>query len=86
MNRLLKITLWIIGSLTALVALLLLSVWISSGNKETSLLMNTALERYKLLLKTYPRIEQHMSQYHIASYLGIKPESLSQLKSFNIGQ
>lgn len=32
MNRLLKITLWIIGSLTGLIALLLLSVWIYSGN------------------------------------------------------
>ena len=32
MNRFLKITLWIISSLTALAALLLLSIWISSGN------------------------------------------------------
>ena len=36
--------------------------------------------------QTYPNIEQHVSQYHIASYLGIKPESLSRLKSLNIGQ
>lgn len=48
--------------------------------------MDDALERYKLLLRTYPHIEQHVSQYHIASYLGIKPESLSRLKSLNIGQ
>lgn len=54
--------------------------------KETSLLMNTALERYRLLLRTYPQIEQHVTQYHIASYLGIKPESLSRIKSLNIGQ
>ncbi|TEB41296.1 helix-turn-helix domain-containing protein, partial [Flavobacterium circumlabens] len=25
-------------------------------------------------------IEQQISQYHIASYLGIKPESLSRIK------
>ena len=48
--------------------------------------MESAYERYKLLLKTYPRIEQHVSQYYIASYLGIKPESLSRLKSLNLGQ
>jgi CRP-like cAMP-binding protein len=54
--------------------------------KETSLLMDSALDRYKLLRQTYPTIEQHVAQYHIASYLGIKPESLSRLKSLNIGQ
>lgn len=43
-------------------------------------------ERYKLLLKTYPQVEQHVSQQYIAAYLGIKPESLSRLKSLNIGQ
>lgn len=48
--------------------------------------MDNALGRYKLLLQTYPNIEQDVSQYHIASYLGIKPESLSRLKSLNIGQ
>lgn len=54
--------------------------------KETSFLMDNAFERYKLLLRTYPQIEQHLSQYYIAAYLGIKPESLSRLKSLNIGQ
>lgn len=54
--------------------------------RETSFLMDNAYERYKLLLKTYPNIEQHVSQHHIAAYLGIKPESLSRLKSLNIGQ
>lgn len=62
------------------------TLFIKKCRKETSLLMNTAYERYKLLIKTYPNIEQHVSQYHIASYLGIKPESLSRLKSLNIGQ
>ena len=54
--------------------------------RETSFLMNSAYERYKLLLDTYPNIEQHVSQHYIASYLGIKPESLSRLKSLNIDQ
>ena len=63
-----------IGSIQALEDSLMLS------------LSNSALDRYKLLLQTFPHIEQHVSQYHIASYLGIKPESLSRLKSLNIGQ
>jgi CRP-like cAMP-binding protein len=62
------------------------SLLIRKCQKETSFLMNEAHERYKLLLKTYPRVEQHVSQRHISAYLGIKPESLSRLKSLNIGQ
>ncbi|GAE84414.1 Crp/Fnr family transcriptional regulator [Bacteroides reticulotermitis] len=62
------------------------TLFIRKCRKETSLLMDSALDRYKLLLQTYPHIEQSISQYHIASYLGIKPESLSRLKSLNIGQ
>lgn len=62
------------------------TLFIKKCIKETSLLMDSALERYRLLLKTYPQIEQHVTQYHIASYLGIKPESLSRLKSLNLHQ
>ncbi|MBT29596.1 MAG: cyclic nucleotide-binding protein [Thalassobius sp.] len=49
--------------------------------RQTSLLMDNATERYNLLLETYPKIEQYVSQYHLASYLGIRPESLSRIKS-----
>jgi CRP-like cAMP-binding protein len=49
--------------------------------RESSLLQDSALERYKLLLETFPSIEQLVSQRHIASYLGIKPESLSRIKA-----
>ncbi len=62
------------------------TLFIKKCIKETSLLMDSAEDRYKLLLKTYPQIEQHVAQYHIASYLGIKPESLSRIKSLNIHQ
>lgn len=62
------------------------NLFIKKCIKETSLLMDSAIERYRLLLKTYPQIEQHVTQYHIASYLGIKPESLSRLKSLNLHQ
>ena len=36
--------------------------------------------RYLNLLSKYPNITQRVSQFHIASYLGITPESLSRLR------
>jgi len=54
--------------------------------RETSFLMEDAYERYKLLLSTYPLIEQHVAQHHIAAYLGIRPGSLSRLKTLHIGE
>ncbi len=56
-------------------------LFLKKCRRETSLLMDSAADRYKLLLQTYPQIEQLVAQYHIASYLGIKPESLSRMKS-----
>jgi len=49
--------------------------------RESSLLQDSATERYHLLLNTFPAIEQLVTQRHIASYLGIKPESLSRIKA-----
>jgi CRP-like cAMP-binding protein len=40
----------------------------------------TAEERYLHFSKNYPEIEQKVPQHQIASYLGIKPESLSRLR------
>jgi hypothetical protein len=57
------------------------TLFLKKCKREKSLLMDSAEDRYNLLLKTYPQIEQLVAQYHIASYLGIKPESLSRIKS-----
>jgi len=54
--------------------------FIRKCKRETSFLKNSAAERFEILCATYPGIEQQISQYHIASYLGIKPESLSRIK------
>jgi len=43
-------------------------------------LQMTAAERYDLFLAQYPDIEQYTRNYHIASYLGITPESLSRVR------
>ena len=40
----------------------------------------TGAQRYEALLKKYPGIEQRLSQKHIASYLGITPVFLSQIR------
>ncbi len=37
--------------------------------------------RYKNLLSRDPELFQKIPQYHIASYLGVKPQSLSRLKA-----
>jgi CRP-like cAMP-binding protein len=39
-----------------------------------------AEERYIKMLDVYPHILQRVSQRHIASYLGIKPQSLSRIR------
>lgn len=54
--------------------------FIRKCKRETSFLKNSAAERLEILYATFPGIEQQISQYHIASYLGIKPESLSRIK------
>ncbi|MCK0107864.1 Crp/Fnr family transcriptional regulator [Flavobacteriaceae bacterium S0825] len=41
----------------------------------------TAKERYQIFKRTYPKIEQRVPQYMIASYLGITKEFLSKIKS-----
>ncbi|NLR91977.1 Crp/Fnr family transcriptional regulator [Flammeovirga agarivorans] len=43
----------------------------------------SAAERYELFLKEYPDIEKMISNYHIASYLGITQQSLSRIRVEN---
>ncbi|BAZ70535.1 MAG: Crp/Fnr family transcriptional regulator [Pelatocladus maniniholoensis HA4357-MV3] len=49
-------------------------------DKLLSLYRDTPEQRYLHLLKSEPYLLQRISQYHLASYLGIEPESLSRLK------
>jgi CRP-like cAMP-binding protein len=49
--------------------------------RETAFLRASAAERYETLRRQYPTLEQQVAQYHIASYLGIKPETLSRLRA-----
>ncbi|TPN85870.1 Crp/Fnr family transcriptional regulator [Aquimarina algicola] len=53
----------------------------ASRYKSSSFLLYTAEERYKYFVKEHPNIYKTIPQYYIASYLGIKPPSLSRIRS-----
>lgn len=57
------------------------SLFLKKAKREYELLALSAEERYELLKRTYPNIEESIPQYHIASYLGITPVSLSRIRS-----
>lgn len=41
----------------------------------------TAAQRYARLLDEYPYIFKQVKSYHVASYLGVAPQTLSKLKN-----
>ena len=55
--------------------------WYASTYKRVlSLMGESAEERYVRLLKEYPTIFEKVKSYHVASYLGIAPQTLSKLR------
>lgn len=54
--------------------------YIKKCKRETMFLVDSAAVRLEKVLAMYPGLEQRVQQYHIASYIGIKPESLSRVK------
>jgi CRP-like cAMP-binding protein len=56
-------------------------LYILKEKREYELLLNSALERYLQFLEDYPNLEGRLNNYHIASYLGITPESLSRIRT-----
>ena len=40
----------------------------------------SAEQRYLLLIQKNPELEKRISQYHLASHLGISPVSLSRIR------
>lgn len=49
--------------------------------RENGFLVENATERYIHFKKLYPEISERVPQRHIATYLGIAPESLSRIRS-----
>ena len=48
--------------------------------RENGFLLENATERYIHFKKLYPNLSERVSQRHIATYLGITPESLSRIR------
>lgn len=49
--------------------------------REIELVTLEATERYEIFKKEHPNLENLISQYHIASYLGITPTQLSRIRA-----
>jgi len=46
----------------------------------SSFYTETPEERYERFLKNHADLQQRISQYHVASYVGVKPQSLSRIR------
>jgi CRP-like cAMP-binding protein len=53
---------------------------IEKEQREVSLVMENATERYLKLRSKYPNIDQRIQQLHLASHLGITPTQLSRIR------
>ncbi|WP_282117336.1 Crp/Fnr family transcriptional regulator [Cellulophaga baltica] len=53
---------------------------IEKEQREVSLVMENATERYIKLLQKHPNIDQRIQKLHIASHLGITPTQLSRIR------
>jgi CRP-like cAMP-binding protein len=56
------------------------NAFIASQNRVLSSMSKTADERYQDFIRKYPNIEQRVSQYQVAAYLGVTPEFLSRIR------
>lgn len=56
-------------------------LFVMKEERESSLLLESAQARYLAFLASHEDILDQIPQYHIASYLGISPVSLSRIKS-----
>ena len=57
------------------------NAYVSMYDRAFTILTMSATERYQKLLKEEPHLMQMFSNYYIASYLGIAPQSLSRIRS-----
>ncbi len=59
---------------------MLQTIFMKSARREAQLLLGNAEQRYRWFCKEYPELLERIPQYHIASFLGITPVSLSRLR------
>jgi CRP-like cAMP-binding protein len=68
-------------SIESLARLLAENLFLHKEKKELELVLLGAKERYQLFKEEYPGLEHLISQYHIASYLGVTPTQLSRIRA-----
>jgi hypothetical protein len=51
------------------------------ANRLDSFMFQSPSDRYKELIERNSRLLQEIPQYMIASYLGVKPETLSRIRA-----
>lgn len=56
-------------------------IFVGSARRNRSLLFETPEQRYLNLMKERPKVMARVPQKYIASYLGLKPESLSRIRA-----
>ena len=56
------------------------AVYLNAIAQIASMYTDTPEMRYKNFLRNYPSIAQRVPQYYIASYVGVKPQSLSRIR------
>ncbi|RVT97219.1 Crp/Fnr family transcriptional regulator [Mucilaginibacter limnophilus] len=54
--------------------------FIQKEQREIEIVLMDSEQRYKIFQKDFPSLEQHIPQYHIASYLGITPTQLGRIR------
>lgn len=54
--------------------------YVISTRRIESLICLNATQRYLNLLETYPNLFERVPQHHIATYLGVEPETLSRIR------
>lgn len=70
-----------VPSLQKMVSSILNRSFIANQNRIHETISSTADERYQSFVKRYPQFALRVPQAMIASYLGIKPETLSRLRN-----
>ncbi|WP_276504342.1 Crp/Fnr family transcriptional regulator [Terrimonas pollutisoli] len=60
--------------------ILIQNAFVAQQQRIIANMSQSAEERYTDFINRYPQFEKRFPQYHIASYLGIKPESLSRIR------
>lgn len=60
-------------------------LFVATVERTVSLLLRTPAERYAALTAERPELLQRVQQYHLASYLGVAPETLSRIRRRRAG-